>query len=314
MKFTSTVLRFVLTVLMLLFSGLTSAAFFFDRDIEYIDVNLDEVGNNFNRSITVQFKTVCELSGCNPVGRGQDYRFGVSSHDEGEGRGKPSLNRDGLSTFLRRVRFQSEAGRKYTIYNNGWNNWSSLFEAPETVAIERTITFELRLKKSGLTGLQPGQYKSVYLIGLDDEQTQYHDTLEIRIRKKANRTAKISNLKDVSLTHGSAGNYDARTMSFCVYVSDGGQYLLRANAGHTDHNNEFNLSQGSRRLPYQIDFRSNREPWQTGIKPGAGVTGTGSNKENCGGKDNAEVRITLKKQPSDGGRYQDTVTITVTPS
>ena len=88
MKFTSTVLRFVLTVLMLLFSGLTSAAFFFDRDIEYIDVNLDEVGNNFNRYITVQFKTVCELSGCNPVGRGQDYRFGVSSQDEGEGRGK----------------------------------------------------------------------------------------------------------------------------------------------------------------------------------------------------------------------------------
>ena len=94
----------------------------------------------------------------------------------------------------------------------------------------------------------------------------YHDTLEVRIRKKENRTAKISNLKDVSLSQSSAGNYDARTMSFCVYVSDGGQYLLRANGGHTDHNNEFNLSQGSRRLPYQIDFRSNREPWQTGIK------------------------------------------------
>ncbi len=307
-------LRVWLAISLLWLSGTTKAAFFFDRDIEFIDVNLDEVGNNFNRTINVRFKTVCELSGCNPVGRGQDYRFGVSSQDEGEGRGKPSLNRDGLSTFLRRVRFQSETGRKYTIYNNGWNNWSSLFEAPEKVAKERTVTFELRLKKSGLTDLQPGQYKSVYLVGLDDEQTQYHDTLEIRIRKKANRTAKISNLKDVSLTQGSAGNYDARTMSFCVYVSDGGQYLLRANGGHTDHNNEFNLSQGSRRLPYQVDFRSIGKAWQNSIRPGTGVTGTGSNKENCGGKDNAEVRITLKKQPLDGGRYQDTVTITVTPS
>ncbi len=32
---------------------------------------------------------------------------------------------------------------------------------------------------------------------------------------------------------------------------------------------------------------SNWASWQTGIKPEAGVTGTGSSKENCGGKDNA---------------------------
>ncbi len=239
-------LRLGLALFLLLLPGLATAAFFFDRDIEYIDVNLDEVSNNFNRSITVNFKTVCEFSGCNPVGRGQDYRLGVSSQDEGEGRGKPQLGNSGLSGFLKRVRFQSDTGRKYTIYNNGWSNWSQLFYAPELIARDRVVTFfELGLKKRGLKNLKPGEYKSVYIIGLDDELINYHDTLEIRIHKKESRTTRISNLKDVSLTQGTAGNYEARSMSFCVYVSDGGKYLLRANGVHTDYNNQFNLSQGN---------------------------------------------------------------------
>ncbi len=60
-------------------------AFYLDREIEYIDINLDEVGNRFTRTISFSFMSVCNVDQSFPdcIGEEHNYKFGLSLNNEG---------------------------------------------------------------------------------------------------------------------------------------------------------------------------------------------------------------------------------------
>ncbi len=159
----------------------------------------------------------------------------------------------------------------------------------------------------------------LYLIGLDSEGTKFWDTLEICFREKDNRKIRISNLKPVPLDASHNSENNAYLLPFCVYVSDGSEYLLQASGLHIDNENEFNLVNGNNnRLQYKLGFSPDisGNNWLP-LKPGDAETGTGNSHIDtlCGGQTNARFRIHLNDDvgSAPSGVYSDIVTVTVTP-
>ncbi len=100
-------------------------------------------------------------------------------------------------------------------------------------------------------------------------------------------------------------------MPFCIYVTDGDQYVLRANGNNDDYKNQFNLINGNDRVVYKMDFSPDHSIWQLNVRPGDNLYGSGSSIENCSNAYNAWLRIYLDGSPASSGTYMDTVTLTV---
>ncbi|WP_419533603.1 hypothetical protein [Endozoicomonas sp.] len=299
------------------------SAFYIDREIEYIDVDLDEVSSQFTRTVTVSFMSVCNVDQGFPncIGEEHSYKFGLSQKDAGENNSfslftpspAPDLDHRDLNNVVANASYSTQGA---DIPTNG-GDWTDTFEINQPQGTWRTASFELTLKRGSLkNNLAPGEYQSIYLVGRDvgfvgGEIYNLWETLEIRIRRADNRKVKISQLKDVDLTEYNNSQSRAEQMPFCIYVTDGDQYVLRANGSNDDFKNKFNLINGSERVVYKMDFSPDNSGWQADIRPGDSLYGTGSSTENCGNAFNAWLRIYLDETPVNSGTYSDTVTLTV---
>ena len=300
------------------------AAFYFDRSIEYINVNADEIsGSTFTRSITVKFKSVCELSGCEPQGGEQDYRFGLSLKNEGSGEVDywplylhHRINRAYLRDTVTKANSSTNGRLPITNSTSSRNAWSRGDKIDLSPAIWRSVTFDFTFRKSALAALKIVESTSIFLVGQDYEHTRFWDTIDICLKRKDNRTVKISKLKPIILKKSNDSVNRAVKMPFCVYVSDGSEYTLRANGEHDDHYNRYNMTNGSDNVAYKVDFtpQSANTGWKE-LKPGNNLTGVGSNDINhtCGGRTNAQFRVHLLTKPQSTGDYMDTLTVTVAP-
>ena len=280
-------------------------AFYFDRDLVEIEVDLDNASDTINKTITVTFLSSCQLSSCGWAYY-QDYRMGVSNRSMGDGEwgGRPDLDQSGGEDFLSRVVY-----RNRDIYPDR-NGWSKLFELPREDARWLDAEFDIRLNKSGLMSLKPGESRSFYIIGLDDESTRFRDTLEVRVIRKGNTKVKISGLEDVALDQQTL----TRTMAFCVYVSENGWYRLKASSQAGAAASRFQLTnRAGVFVDYQLDFRRwGGINWQPMV-PDTFYNGYGYWLEDCGGNSNASFRVSVPVPPRQSGIYQDTVTVTVEP-
>lgn len=294
-----------------------SAAFYFNksREVIAIDPNNEE---DLEQVITVDFKSVCELSGCNPGGKEQDYRFGISStyvspSQSGSGNdSRPSLRHNKWM----RDNFTSVRYQQKTIPNSG-REWSPLFRIDRESAAWRPATVMFKFDKSILNETPTGQCKNFYLVGLDDESIRFWDALEICLRKTDDLKMKISHLRDINLSEENNSSENGHIMPFCVYVSNGSDYTLQTTGRHVDNFNKFNLSNGNDTIRYNIDYSPSAtgNTWQT-LGPGDALTGTGNSNsdQNCGDTNNARFRIYLNEEADKkSGAYSDTVTVTVMP-
>ncbi|KEI70066.1 hypothetical protein [Endozoicomonas elysicola] len=295
------------------------SAFYLDREIEYIDVDLDEVGNRFTRTITFSFMSVCNVDLFNCLGREHSYQFGLSLNNEGENNTvslfpppAPVLDHGELNSYVASARYTNRGADIPIVAGS----WSETFELNEQQGVWYEASLNLNLKEGRLKNLAPGEYQSIYLVGRDigfvgGEIYNLWETMEIRIRRADNRKVKISKLKDVDLTEYNNSQSRAEEMPFCIHVTDGDQYVLRANGSNDDFKNKFNLINGSERVVYKMDFSPDNSGWQADIRPGDSLYGTGSAMENCGNAFNAWLRIYLDGAPANSGTYSDTVTLTV---
>ncbi len=298
-------------------------AFYIDREIEYIDVDLDEVDSQFTRTVTVSFMSVCNvdqgLLAC--LGEEHNYQFGLSLNDKGENnvfsllspRPAPELDHGQLNSIVANASYSTQGADIPT--NAG--DWSDAFELNQQQGVWRTASFDLTFKRGKLKNdLAPGEYQSIYLVGLDTGFIglgvyNFWETMEIRLRRSDNRKVKVSKLKDVNLTEYNNSQNSAEELPFCVYVTDGDQYVLRANGSNDDYKNKFNLKNGSDNVVYKMDFSPNNSGWQADIRPGDSLYGYGSTTESCNSAYNAKLRIYLDDSPAGSGTYRDTVTLTV---
>ena len=325
----------LISLLTLILSNSALAVFYFDRDIEYLNIDLSNwPSDNVEASIVVNFRSFCfpdkDNSTCNPSGRGQQYQLGIS--DQGDTSRPttilPSLN---IGNELKKLvkNFTVSVGSDITdkvLLQGNKARWVKSGNLDEPAVVEKSAVFSMRLHKQKLQDLaDSAETFSIFIYGVSEAPLNYQDVLEVRIRADSSTQVKISQLKDIQLTEDNIGSGRAVNMEFCVYVSGSlfapRGYFIRANGLHEDNSNNFNLKNGDNTAVYKMSFH--HRPWilsgwegPEAVVSGASIKGRGSIQENCENYSNtinARLSIYLESNPSAAGVYSDTVTLTVIP-
>ncbi|MDD9912778.1 MAG: hypothetical protein OXR68_03650 [Alphaproteobacteria bacterium] len=127
---------------------------------------------------------------------------------------------------------------------------------------------------------------------------------------------KISGLEDVVMDVPIGINSNMTDVQgVCVFNNDSDKYRVRA----TSANGMFKVLNGSENIPYLVHFKGSQGNWKK-LDYGQfknNVKKANENYVNCGGSDNANVRIKFKKQDLQqavgGGTYHDTLYLMVEP-
>ncbi len=321
--------RFFLLPLLAISQAVTGA-FYFDRDIEYVEIDLSEgTSNVITKNVSLNFRSICtaDTGNCQPVGSGQRFWLGASDQSAiaGEITSRPTLIvGDDWTERIKKiqVRVDNQFNNKL-IYNGNKANWAKSGNVDEPNASEKTAEFTLSFKRSELQALNVGDFFSIYIYGTDNRPLSYLDVVEVRVRINESKQLKISRLQDVVLNDSNT-NANPFNMDFCVYVSGDvadRDYLIRANGLHEGQDNRFKLVNGTNSVLYNMNFSYKTWPesgWSTAsaLNPGASERGTGSfREEDCRwyGGSNARLAIYLDLVPTAAGTYSDIVTLTVMP-
>ncbi|WP_299734431.1 hypothetical protein [uncultured Endozoicomonas sp.] len=155
-------------------------------------------------------------------------------------------------------------------------------------------------------------WQSLHLSIREPNSPKHCASQPLLISEKSNAQIQISGLYDVELTEERKRNF-RQDESFCVFVTDAGQYQLTGNGGPAD-NMPFLLRNGEHTMPYIPRLiTSNQRPVR--LRPGTPVRNLiGSDSLNCNAGSNALIRVLLKKteaaqQPP--GVYTGTLFLTV---
>ena len=149
-----------------------------------------------------------------------------------------------------------------------------------------------------------------YVLAQDVESTGYHHYTEVNVKLKLAEQIKISGLSDVVFTDDQLNN--KVKMSFCVYTSNGGKYLMDVKS-IKNADGEFRLLSGSSQSKplYSLKAKGNNGGWLSKNTSNLGPY-NGSNSSNCNGKTNNKLTVRLDKNNQyAAGKYSDTVEITV---
>ncbi|WBA80956.1 hypothetical protein [Endozoicomonas sp. GU-1] len=173
------------------------------------------------------------------------------------------------------------------------------------------VRFELQ--SSALQSVQPGSYSGRFSVDIGQGPTGYHSDVNFTVNLPT--LVKISGLDDMVLT-GRGNNRYRQEEPFCVFVSGGGDYRIKASGG-AEANAPFLLSNGSNTIPYRVRLSRNGSNLNT-VNPGVWLDATGSSSSlNCNGGNNTKVRIVVQDNSVNGkpaGVYKGTLYLTVEAS
>ena len=165
-----------------------------------------------------------------------------------------------------------------------------------------------------LQSAAPGTYTGTFDVDIGRGNTGYHDSVDFTVRLPS--LVKISDLDDMQLTQRNTNDDGyAQEEPFCVFVSGGGSYRIRASGGPGTID-PFNLVNAGSSIDYGVSLSSdgtNTIP----VNPGDWVDATnGSSSLNCNGGTNSKVRIVVLDGWTAGkaaGDYSGTLYLTVEP-
>lgn len=173
------------------------------------------------------------------------------------------------------------------------------------------VRFELQ--SSALQSVLPGSYSGRFSVDIGQESTPYHSDVNFTVNLPT--LVKISGLDDMLLT-GRGNNRYRQEEPFCVFVSGGGDYRIKASGG-AETNAPFLLFNGSNTIPYRVRLSSNGANLNT-VDPGEWLNATDSSSSlNCNGGNNTKVRIVVLDSWVNGkpaGVYKGTLYLTVEAS
>ncbi|WP_211826144.1 hypothetical protein [Kistimonas asteriae] len=165
-----------------------------------------------------------------------------------------------------------------------------------------------------LQSANPGTYTGSFNVDIGQDSAGYHGNVNFTVRLP--RLIKISGLDDMVLTERNANNNRYRQEEpFCVFVTGGGDYRIRASGG-PGQNDPFRLTQPGDAIQYRVRLSSNGNNNIT-VDPGDWVNANnGSSSLNCNGGTNTKVRIVvldswIANKPA--GVYVGTLYLTVEP-
>ncbi|WP_299734828.1 hypothetical protein [uncultured Endozoicomonas sp.] len=171
--------------------------------------------------------------------------------------------------------------------------------------------------QSQLSSLLPGTYRGLFKVDMGSANSLYHADVNFTVNLP--RLVRISGLDDMNLTERGRGQYNDRFRQeeqFCVFVSGGGNYRIRASGG-TASTTPFLLDNGVDTVPYRVRLSSDGANNLT-VDPGQWITAeNGSTSLDCNGSTNAKLRIVLLDewlQDKPAGVYKGTLYLTVEPA
>ncbi len=279
--------------------------------------------NVISYQFSAEFRSAC-TTGCTGP---QNYRLAFSDHSIGKGSGSaPPISEGKLGQLIKgKVRFSTTGdGTSSQSKRFSPGNWSG--EIRLRYSNSATATFSLRLQKKALQALLDSGQNALqfYLAGEDVESAHYYDTLAINIPLRGQESVQITRLKDITLNGANlSGTYLDASITACVYSSTGNIRLDMDGANVPGQ--PFQLSRTSRCdspghcVPYIVRIKTPHHPsWVEYRQKGDQQTRwEASQDEHCHQVDNITFQVRITGQSLQGiaaGRYQDTLTITVTPS
>lgn len=148
-------------------------------------------------------------------------------------------------------------------------------------------------------------------VGQDSDS--YHSNVDFTVQLPT--LVKISGLDDMVLTERGNNRY-RQEEPFCVFVSGGGDYRIRASGG-PGASDPFSLTNSSNTIDYRVRLENASNRLET-VSPGNWLNaGNGSNSINCNGETNNKVRIVVLDQwvaNKPAGVYSGTLYLTVEPT
>ncbi len=307
----------------ILFSLSAEAGFDFIR-YEASPIDLSTATRNvISYQFSAEYRSAC-TTGCTGP---QNYRLAFSDHSIGRGSGRaPPISEGKLGQLIKgKVRFTT-TGDSTSSQSKRFSagNWSG--EIRLRYSTTATATFSLRLHKKVLQALLDSGQNTLkfYLVGEDVESTHYYDTLAINIPLRGQDAVQITRLKDITLNGANlSGAYLDASITACVYSSTG-NIQLDLDGGNAP-GQPFQLSRTNRCdspghcVPYVVRIKTPTHPsWVEYRKKGDQQTRwDASQDEQCHQVDNITLQVRITGQHLQGitaGRYQDRLTITVTPS
>ncbi|WP_419832911.1 hypothetical protein [Endozoicomonas atrinae] len=173
------------------------------------------------------------------------------------------------------------------------------------------VRFELLF--SELQGVLPSSYSGNFSVDIGQDSAGYHSDVNFTVNLPT--LVKIIGLDDMVLT-GRGNNRCRQEEPFCVFVSGGGDYRIKASGG-AGSTKPFLLSNSSDSTPYRVCLSSNGSNLNT-IDPGEWLDATNSSTSlSCNGGTNIKVRIVVLDSWINGkpaGVYKGTLYLTVEPS
>ena len=152
------------------------------------------------------------------------------------------------------------------------------------------LRFEI--SSGSLQQAQPGTYSGSFNVDVGQEQEGYHEEVEFAVHLP--RMIRISGLQDVVLSdRGPKDDRYRQSVPFCVFVSGGGGYRIRASGG-PDPSDSFSLKQAGNFIKYRVRLSSNGTNSVT-VTPGQWLHArNGSNSIDCHGHPNTQLLIVVE--------------------
>ena len=152
------------------------------------------------------------------------------------------------------------------------------------------LRFEV--SSSSLQQAQPGTYSGSFSVDVGQELEGYHD--EVHFTVHLPRMVRISGLQDVVLSdRGPKDDRYRQSVPFCVFVSGGGGYRIRASGG-PGPSDSFSLKQAGNFIKYRVRLSSNGTNSVT-VTPGQWLHAhNGSNSMDCHGGTNTQLLIVVE--------------------
>lgn len=175
------------------------------------------------------------------------------------------------------------------------------------------LRFEV--SSSSLQQAQPGTYSGSFSVDVGQELEGYHD--EVHFTVHLPRMVRISGLQDVVLSdRGPNDDRYQQSVPFCVFVSGGGDYRIRASGG-PGPSDSFSLKQAGNFIKYRVRLSSNGTNNVT-VAPGRWLDAhNGSSSVDCNGGTNTQLLIVMLDSwaaTKPAGIYVGTLYLTVEPN